>query len=73
MKISYELELARFQAWSGGVATLDKLIELEKTEEFENLLDEIYPEGLTETELNDILWFEPEWIFETLGIEEEED
>ena len=73
MKIFYELELINFKAWSGGVNTLNKLIELDLVTEFENILDELYPEGLTETELNDILWFEPEWIFETLGIEEEEE
>lgn len=72
MKISYELELANFNAWSGATNTLNKLIELDKTEELEEILNDLYPEGLTETELNDLLWFEPEWIFETLGIEEEE-
>ena len=35
-------------------------------------MSEMYPEGVTETELNDILWFEDEWIFDTLGIETEE-
>lgn len=66
MKVSYELELINFKAWSGGVNTLNKLVELDLVTEFESILDELYPEGLTETELNDILWFEPEWIFENI-------
>ena len=33
---------------------------------------EMFPEGLTETKLNDILWFEDEWIFDNLGIETED-
>lgn len=73
MMIKYELELSKFEAWSGGVDTLNKIIELNLTEELESILEDLYPEGLTETELNDILWFEPEWIFEMLGVAEEED
>ena len=32
------------------------------------MIEELYPDGLTDTQLNDILWFEEEWIYETLGI-----
>ena len=28
---------------------------------------------MSETELNDLLWFDSEWIFEALGIEDEEE
>ena len=71
MKITSEMSLRDFQAWSGAKDTLNKLIELDKCEELEFILDDLYPDGLTETQLNDILWFDDEWIFETLGIEEE--
>ena len=37
------------------------------------LIEELHPDGLSETTLNDILWFESDWIFETLGITEEEE
>lgn len=48
------------------------LIEEEgKEEEFNQLIEELYPDGLTDTELNDLLWFDDKWIYETLGIEEE--
>ena len=71
MKITSEMSLRNFKAWSGAVNTLNKLIELDKCEELEFILDDLYPDGLTETELNDILWFDDEWVYETLGIEEE--
>lgn len=32
------------------------------------LLDEIFPDGCTETELNDFLWFDYEFIFLALDI-----
>ena len=71
MKISREMNLRNFEAWSGAKNTLNKLIELDKCEELEAILEDIYPEGMDATQLNDILWFEDEWIYETLGIEEE--
>ena len=70
MKITSEMSLKNFKAWSGAKDTLNKLIELDKCEDLEFILDDLYPNGLTETQLNDILWFEDEWIYETLGIEE---
>ena len=70
MKISREMNLRDFEAWSGAKNTLNKLIELNKCEELEEILEDLYPEGVTETDLNDILWFDTEWIYEKLGIEE---
>jgi hypothetical protein len=34
-------------------------------------MEDLYPDGLSETQLNDILWFEEDWIFEMLGITDE--
>ena len=65
--------LQDFNAWSGAISTKETIIENDKEQEFENLIDELYPEGLTETQLNDILWFESDWIFECLEISEEEE
>ena len=73
MKITSEMSLRNFEAWSGAKDTLNKLIELDKCDELEAVLEDIYPEGMTETQLNDILWFDDEWIYETLGIEEDEE
>ena len=73
MQISYELDLRNFKAWSGARFTLDRLIDEDMCEDLEFILEDMYPDGMTETQLNDLLWFEPEWIFETLGISDEED
>jgi len=71
--INDNLSLMNFIAWSGAVDTKQELIERNLVDEFENLIDELYPNGLTETELNDILWFERDWIFESLGVKIEEE
>ena len=36
------------------------------------MVEELYPNGIEETGLNDLLWFEPEFIFGNLGIEFED-
>ena len=72
MKI-YTEGLDNFTPWSGAIATYETIEEAGKLEDLEFLLEDIYPDGLTETELNDILWFEDEWLFETLGIETEDE
>lgn len=65
--------LANFDAWSGAVETKDRIINEGKADDFDSLIEELYPDGLSETQLNDILWFEEDWLFESLGITEEEE
>jgi len=80
MKIISETSLANFKFWSGAVDTANRIWE-EKGEDgweqLENILEEMYPDGITETELNDLLRFDSETVYEWLGIgnedEDEED
>lgn len=72
MKIFSETKLVDFQAWSGAIDTKNTIIDHDKASEFDDLIEEVYPDGLSETELNDILWFGDEWVFDTLGIKIEE-
>lgn len=69
MRTYSDTKLVDFQAWSGAIDTKNTIIDHDKQTDFEYLIDELYPDGLSETQLNDILWFESEWIFEQLGIE----
>ena len=71
MKITSEMSLKNFKAWRGAKDTLNKLIELDKCDDLEFILESEYPNGLTDAQLNDLLWFDQDWIYETLGIEEE--
>ena len=72
MTITYELDLNSFQAWSGAKDTLERIQREGKCAELENVLEELYPDGMTETQLNDLLWFESETVYEWLGIRSEE-
>ncbi|MBO5017047.1 MAG: hypothetical protein J6C92_14745 [Bacteroidaceae bacterium] len=63
-----------YQPWSGAVDTWENLEKFDKLDALEAYLDEEYyneelGEGtLSETELNDLLWFEPEHIYEMVGL-----
>ena len=72
MTITYELDLNSFEAWSGAKDTLDRIQREGKCAELENILEELYPDGMTETQLNDLLWFDSESVYEWLGIRSEE-
>ena len=73
MKIFIEQGIADFEAWSGAKETQQRIIDENKEDEFDQLIEVLYPDGLDETQLNDILWFEDDWIFEQLGISDEEE
>jgi hypothetical protein len=72
MKIFRELDLNRFEPWAGAVSTYERIAEEGKLDDLKRLLEECYPDGIEETEINDLLWFEEDWLYEWLGISDEE-
>lgn len=63
------ISLKEFKAWAGGKDRLDEIIELGLCDAAEDFINEIFPDGITDTKLNDWLWFEAdEWIAEQTGI-----
>ena len=76
MKICKEESLSNFERWSGAEDTAHRIWEERGTEgwnELEAILEDAYPDGMDETELNDLLWFDAETIYEWLGIGDEEE
>lgn len=72
MKISTEQSLSNFEFWSGAKENAAELT-IDQLNEIESQLEEIYPDGMDETQLNDFFWFEFDTVKEWLGIEEEEE
>ena len=72
MKVFREITLEEFEPWAGEIETKDLIIKKGKEKEFNVLIEECYPEGITETGLNVLLRFEEKWIYECLGITEED-
>jgi hypothetical protein len=60
-------------AWGGAVDTAERIEREGKGDAFCAMMEELYPEGIDRTALNDIMWFDADWIFETLGITEDEE
>ena len=61
-----EESLKNFQFWGGAEDTAKYLTE-EEFYTIEGILEDAYPEGITETEINDFFWFEDDTIAEWLG------
>jgi hypothetical protein len=71
MKITKEISnIDEFEAWSGAVYTRNAIIKNHKQDDFMFLLEDIFPNGCTETEFNDFLWFDDEYIFSVLDIKQ---
>ena len=65
------MNFSDYQPWAGAIDTYALIDCYNKLEDLDRLITECYPDGLTETELNDILWFDSEWILEQLEIEDD--
>ena len=69
--ITKTMDIYDFEPWSGAVDTYERIEREGKLGELDDVLDEVYPDGIDETELNDLLWFEPETVYEWLGMRTE--
>ena len=57
-----------YKPWSGAVDTFEAIQDADKVDALDAYLEDIYPEGLTVTELNDLLWFDGDSVLSDLGI-----
>lgn len=56
-------------SWSGALDTLDEIVKKNKEEEFMEFLSMEYMDREPEeTELNDFIWFDDNYIFKNIGI-----
>ncbi len=61
-------DLKLFKPWGGATDIWNLIVSQDKLDALDTALEDMYPEGLTATDLNDILWFEQDWIFDKLDI-----
>lgn len=72
MRIYSEKSLRNFEFWSGAKENANELTSAQ-LDEVETILEGLYPEGMEETQINDLFWFEFDTIKEWLGITDEEE
>ncbi|WAX15590.1 hypothetical protein EG103P2_00025 [Enterococcus phage EG103P2] len=69
MQIKKVYDLEDFQPWSGAVDTWEKILEADKVAEVEIMLEDTYAgDEIEETTLNDILWFDSDYVLDYLGL-----
>ena len=61
-----------YKPWSGAVEIWERIQDENKEDSFWNLMEESYGESMSEVQVNDILWHDWEWVFEMLGIYDED-
>ena len=69
MKTFTETNLTAFEFWSGAKYNAAKLTS-EQLDEVDAILSDAYPEGMDETQLNDLFWFDFATVLDWLGLEE---
>lgn len=72
MKIFKEESLRYFEFWSGAKENAKELSG-EQLDNLEFILEDLYPDGIDATTLNDLMWFEFDTIKEWLGIEDDDE
>ena len=74
IKKDYGFTALKENSWAGAVVTLKAIEKAGKEEELMDFLNELFSEETPpgETEVNDFLWFKADYIYESLGIKEEE-
>lgn len=69
MTIHTETALRNFGFWSGAKERADMLTS-SQLDAIETELEQIYPDGMTETELNDLFWFDFDFVCSLIGTSE---
>ena len=66
MKIYEEKSLRDFEFWSGAKDTVKYLTD-EELDQIEAILEDAFPDGMEDTQINDLFWFDDDVIAEWLG------
>ena len=66
------VSIRNYKPWNGAVYTFNKIQEANKLEALYDIIEEVFPDGIDEQALNDLLRFDADWVYEMLGMEVEE-
>lgn len=69
-----EFSTIDFKFWAGAKDTAEEIIKAGKCEEVDALMEEFFCDDIpTETQINDMFWFEREMILAHIGILDDEE
>lgn len=72
MKLFRDIEPRNFDFWDGAEERANKLTD-EDWDIVEPILEDLYPDGMEDSTLNDLFWFDFDSVAEWLGYKDEED
>lgn len=67
MKVISDISLKDFKFWSGAVDTAKELTD-DQFDTLESALEDLYPDGMTDTQINDLFWFDREFVLDNAGV-----
>lgn len=71
MKIMTDTSLNSFKFWSGAKDNKNRF-SMDEIDTIEAILEDCYPDGIDETTLNDLFWFDTDTLCEWLDLDPEE-
>lgn len=70
MKVVNECNLSDFEPWGGAIDRWETIVSLGKLSALEAILEDIFnSDTIDEDKLNNLLWFDSEWVYELLDID----
>ena len=74
IKRDYDFNELFQNSWSGAINALKEIEKNDKENELMEFLEVVFSESVpTETEVNDFLWFESDYIYKSLGMSDNEE
>lgn len=73
MVYSKDFSVDSFEFWSGAKDTVEDVRKAGKMDDLQSLIEEVFADNETpptETAINDFVWFEREFIYSRLGLDE---
>ena len=71
MKIYEEKSIKDFEFWAGAREFANRLND-DEWDILELYVTEMYPDGISNTDLNDLFWFDNETLLEVIGVSADE-
>ena len=66
-----DFETLYYNAWGQALEVLKEIDEEDMSKELMDFLEDLYPDGADETELNDLLSYDWEWVYSQIGMPSE--
>lgn len=63
------IDIYSFEPWSGAEEAYEIIEREGRLDDLDAFIEETYPDGIKDVELNDLLRFEPEYVFEAIGLD----